>query len=400
MNILIFTGKDLGIPDVCEALQRLGCAYKCVVSELLTERISPEFDRLFEKEFDEGHYDGVFTFNFSPVLSHNCKKRNVPYIAVVYDSPLIQLYSCALIHPCNYIFLFDKALYQEFKQGQIPTVYYAPLAVGIERIARQLGSLDSPVKSGGKETIRQAYTCDVSFLGSMYNEKNNFYDRMEKLPPYARGYLDAVMAAQMQVNGQWFVESLLTPEIIEAMQKSMAPACVKPNPDGLETVPWIYANVFLARKIAARERQELLSAVSQYFETWLYTPHPTPLLPRVNNRGPVDYYRYMPYVFACSRINLNITLRSIRSAIPLRGMDIMGSGGFLLSNYQSEFFDLFVPGEDMAVYYSKEDLVRKCDYYLKHEKERQQIAANGYGKMKEKHSFTVRLKEIFEVVFG
>lgn len=281
MNLLIFTGKDLGIPDVCEALQRLGCAYKCVVSDLLTDRVNPEFDRLFEREFDGGHYDAVFTFNFSPVLSHNCNKRNVPYIAVVYDSPLIQLYSCALIHPCNHIFLFDKALYQEFKQGQIPTVHYAPLAVGVERIARQLESLDQPAEKGEKETIRQAYTCDVSFLGSMYNEKNNFFDRMEKLPSYAKGYLDAVMAAQMQVSGQWFVESLLTPEIIEAMQESMEPTRIKPNSDGLETVSWIFANVFLARKIAARERQELLDAVSQYFDTWLYTPNPTPSLSRV-----------------------------------------------------------------------------------------------------------------------
>lgn len=44
--------------------------------------------------------------------------------------------------------------------------------------------------------------------------------------------------------------------------------------------------------------------------------------------------------------------------------------------------------------------IYKCDYYLKHDNERRQIAANGYGKVKEFHTYEVRLKEIFEVVFS
>ena len=398
MHILIFTWKDLGIPDVCEALEKLGCTYRCVSSEYLRERVSPEFDELFESIFDADRYDGVFTFNFSPVLSNNCNKRKTPYIAFVYDSPLVQLYSVSLVNPCNHIFIFDKALYQEFRQAQIPTIHYAPLAVNTARLERQLKNSDC-IEENGK-TIRENYTCEVSFLGSMYNESPSFFDRMKELPSYVKGYLDAAMVAQRQVYGQWFIEELLTPEIINAMQDSLAPARVMPNPDGVETVSWIFANVFLARKIAATERQELLAAAAEHFETWLYTPTPTPELPGVRNRGPVDYYKYMPFVFAHSRINLNISLRSIRSAVPLRGMDIMGAGGFLLSNYQSEFYELFEPGEDMEVFYSREDMLQKCDYYLKHDALRRQIAENGQGKIKEKHTFEVRMKEILEVVFG
>jgi spore maturation protein CgeB len=114
--------------------------------------------------------------------------------------------------------------------------------------------------------------------------------------------------------------------------------------------------------------------------------------------GRVDYQREMPYVFKCSDINLNITLRSIRTGIPLRCLDILGSGGFLLSNYQADFYEHFIPGEDLVLFESHEDCIRKCDYYLKHDKERQQIAANGYGKVKECHTYEIRLKEIFESV--
>mgnify|MGYP005980030723 CR=1 FL=1 len=47
----------------------------------------------------------------------------------------------------------------------------------------------------------------------------------------------------------------------------------------------------------------------------------------------------------------------------------------------------------------KEDLINKCDYYLEHDNERRQIAANGFGKVNEFHTYKVRLKEIFDVVF-
>lgn len=46
----------------------------------------------------------------------------------------------------------------------------------------------------------------------------------------------------------------------------------------------------------------------------------------------------------------------------------------------------------MAVFESKEDLINKCDYYLEHDNERRQIAANGFGKVNEFHTYKVRLK--------
>ena len=152
--------------------------------------------------------------------------------------------------------------------------------------------------------------------------------------------------------------------------------------------------------MAAMERKDLLGALSEQFNVNLYTPNPTPELPKIHNCGAIDYYNTMPVVFSESRINLNITLRSIQSGIPLRGIDIMAAGGFLMSNYQADFYDFFVPGEDLALYESKDDLMNKCRYYLSHEAERAQIAANGLGKIKESHTYKIRLSEMFEIVFN
>lgn len=384
MNILIFEWKNFGIEDLCEALTNMGHTYRCITTELIYERVSAEFDKLFEEAMSVS-YNCVFTFNYDPVVSNNCKKYNLPYISFIYDSPLVTLYSYTIINPCNYVFIFDKTQYLELKNSGINTVYYCPLAVNVSRLERQLSA-----------PYTRSFKSDISFVGSMYNEKHNLFDRFSNLPDYVKGYLDAIMEAQLKVYGYYFIEELLTPDIINALQKSVP---LNPNKDGVETVEYLYSNYFIARKLAAMERRDLLGSLSEQFNTCLYTPNPTPELPHINNCGPIDYYNDMPYIFADSRINLNISLRSIRSGIPLRAMDIMGAGGFLMSNYQADFYDYFTPGEDLILYESKDDLITKCSYYLSHENERLQIAANGHGKIKEFHTFEKRLEEMFEIVF-
>ena len=112
--------------------------------------------------------------------------------------------------------------------------------------------------------------------------------------------------------------------------------------------------------------------------------------------GAVEYYAVMPHVFKNSKINLKITLRSIRSGMPLRAWDILGAGGFLLSNYQEDFFDFFVPGEDFDFFDGTEDLLTKIEYYLSHEKERKDIAENGFCKVAKQHTYLHRVRTMLE----
>lgn len=46
----------------------------------------------------------------------------------------------------------------------------------------------------------------------------------------------------------------------------------------------------------------------------------------------------------------------------------MGSGGFLLTNYQEDFLNYFVPGEDFIYYSSYEEAETYAGYYLSREK--------------------------------
>jgi spore maturation protein CgeB len=78
-------------------------------------------------------------------------------------------------------------------------------------------------------------------------------------------------------------------------------------------------------------------------------------------------------------------------------MDIMGAGGFLLSNYQQELAEYFEVGKELVLYDSREDLMQKIDYYLCHEEERQEIARCGQRKIEENFSYRKVLPRIFSV---
>ena len=114
--------------------------------------------------------------------------------------------------------------------------------------------------------------------------------------------------------------------------------------------------------------------------------------------GPVSYFDEMPLVFKLSKINLNITLRSIQHAIPLRVYDILGAGGFLLSNYQVDLARHFVADEEFVYYEDRKDLLNKIDYYLKHDDERIAIAKNAHDRVASEHTFDVRVGQIIDIV--
>ena len=104
----------------------------------------------------------------------------------------------------------------------------------------------------------------------------------------------------------------------------------------------------------------------------------------------------MPEVFRRSKINLNISLRLIQSGIPLRVLDVLGCGGFLITNYQQEIAENFENGIDLVMYEDYVDLVEKVEYYLIHEEERKAIALNGYNKVRERFNFDDRVRIMFE----
>lgn len=350
-------------------------------------RVSTEFIGTFTAYVKKEEADAIFSSNYFPLVSRVCNSLRIPYISWVYDCPHLALYSSTVINPCNHIFVFDSDVYNEFANSGITTIEYLPLAANTDR-------LDSMVPNAD---IHSKLDCDIAFVGSMYDESHNLFDRLDGLSPSARGYLDAIMESQLKISGYNFIEELLTDDILNELQRVMP---YKPNPDGVETAKYIFSRFFIDRKITQIERKRLLKAVSDEFKLNLFTHNKTPYLENANNIGPIDHMTTMPYVFKCSKINLNISLRSIHKGIPLRAMDIMGAGGFLLTNYQPDFDMYFEPGVDYVYFDGEQDLISKCKYYLTHEDERIAIANNGYNKIKAHHTYMARIEYMLNKISG
>lgn len=387
MKILMLEWKSFGNEDMITAFRELGHEVKTIPFSNKELHHDEEEERKLLAEIKSYSPDLVFSFNYFPIVSLACKKADMRYVCWVYDSPYVMLYSYTIIYPGNYVFVFDKELYMEFHNAGIHTIHYLPLAANTDRLKAMESAPDAVAFRFGKWNNRT----DIAFVGSLYTEKHQFYQRLEGITPYTRGYLEGIMAAQKQIYGYNFIQELLSPEIIRDMKRVLP---MQPDPTSVESVEYLFAQYVINRQITATERTELLTAVGGQFAFDLYTPDEKLQLPGCVNHGAVDYYDMAPYVFKNAKINLNITLRSIKSGIPLRAFDILGAGGFLLTNYQADFADCYVPGEDFIYYESKEDLLEKIDYYLSHEDERAAIAQNGFQKTAACHTYRHRVEEM------
>ena len=162
----------------------------------------------------------------------------------------------------------------------------------------------------------------------------------------------------------------------------------------------IFQTTVLGFKIAEIERRRALIELSKHYKVNVYSNSDVSDLLRIQYCGSVDYWSEMPKVFRMSKINLNFTIPNIKSGIPLRIWDVLGCGGFLLTNYQAEIPYYFKEGEDLVCFDGLEDLCEKVGYYLEHEEERKRIAWNGYRKVREKHSYIERIRTILDTVAG
>ena len=430
MHILMYRWKAYNYRDIEQTFLLLGYTVDNIEQELGSYDVSPEFERVIEEKIRGTHYDMVFTVNYFPLISNVCERTGVKYVSWTCDNPLISMYHESVFHACNYIFTFDKTNYLEFRGMGVKHIWYLPLAVDTERmdallgapeevrtagaahegmktagtVPEEIGTAESVPAEIGKAGRRKAaqdsemrkYRGDVAFVGSLY--ERNSYDKIKnRLPEYLRGYFDAVMEAQLNISGANIVEPMLTTNILEQLQEYFQ---LEKSEGSFSDLGLIFQTTVLGFKIAEIERRRALIELSKHYKVNVYSNSDVSDLLRIQYCGSVDYWSEMPKVFRMSKINLNFTIPNIKSGIPLRIWDVLGCGGFLLTNYQAEIPYYFKEGEDLVCFDGLEDLCEKVGYYLEHEEERKRIAWNGYRKVREKHSYIERIHTILDTVAG
>ena len=382
-RILIYRWRAYNYLDVRETFLRMGYEVEEVRQDLESYDVSDDFAQLLRNKLTSTVFDFVFTINYFPVISDVCEEMGIRYVAWTCDNPLISMYHRSVFNDVNRIFTFDLTNQAEFEGMGVKNIFHLPLAV-------DSGRIEAVLSDRGDLT---PYANEISFVGSLY-EKNS-YDRMEhRLPDYLRGYFDAIMEIQSDTYGSNVIEGALTPDILSELQKYYK---LEISGDSMSDLGLIFSVTTLGFKVAQIQRKRDLLALSHDHKVTLYSNSDTSDLLTVRYGGSLDYWTEMPAVFAASRINLNFTIPNIKSGIPLRIWDILGAGGFCLTNFQAELPMYFKDGEDLVWFYSTEDLLEKAAFYLEHEDERARIAHRGHEKVRS-HTFEARIQRMLEMV--
>lgn len=339
-----------------------------------------------EELLEEGHYDLAVTYDFCQAVSNACQSFSVPYYAWVYDSPFMGLYSKEALNEVNYISVFDKKQYERLRVLKLKHLFYLPLAPEIDNFgAVHIGKRDE-----------KKYSCDVSFVGRLYNNRGfeEIFDEKDKV------FLAEAEEVIRQMDCTWNETTTIfgkaSEELIDFMSSKQPEDIWKRwNVDKR----YYCESMRLVRKCNEIERIQILGALQNKFSIVLYADESAKqILKDMDVRSWLDYGSAMPKVFYLSKINLNITSRSVESGIPQRVWDIMSVGGFCLTNYQPELEEYFEIGRDLEVYHNLKELEEKIAYYLAHEEERIRIAINGYKRVREKHSLKMRLEQALEII--
>lgn len=380
MRILIYRWKAYNQFDLVQNLEKRGH----IVDEITGEMENFEEDNFFleklQEILDANRYDLIITINFFPIISNECERRKIRYVSWCCDSPISTMYNDCVFNSVNTIFTFDKWNQLEFEEIGAP-VYYLPLCADTDRIDKIIEL---------EKNKSEKYTHDVVFIGSMYNK--NLYDEIyEHFTDYQKGYFDAALKMQIRVYGDYLLDEILDGKMLAELNRHFILA---KSEHSFQNLSLSFSTTVLSFKIAQMERTSVLSNLAEKFDVHLYTDDLKIEFARVKKHNTADYWCEAPLIYRNSKINLNLTLKSIKTGIPLRVWDILGAGGFCITNYQPELLLYFENGKDLVIFESYEDLVDKVKYYLTHEEERKLIAENGYRKVKKYHQYSNRIDEM------
>lgn len=389
-RILVYHWGALGDKACVKAMRDAGM--ECI--EFAGKMEDYHADGKFAKEMLEvvhgNEVEAVFSYDYFPLISMLCDMNHIPYVSWIYDCPMNTLMSGTLGNESNYIFCFD-ALYAERLHGLgAKHVFHFPLAVESDMLSRITD------REGREPELCNKYKSDISFVGNFYNGERNRLRRAE-LTEYTKGYVEGLIKSQQLVYGY----NLLADSLNSQTAEEIIEKCELRLGSNYMSDPLQMAADAIGMEVTAREREQIVKILSGRHELALYCSQPaeeSAIGRFLKEKGFADYETEMPFIFHNSKINLNITSRTIQSGISKRVLDILACGGFCLTNYQPETAEYFEDGVDLVMYSGIADLAAKAEYYLKHEEERTAIAQSGNRKVRDFFGLEQKVREMWELV--
>jgi len=375
--VLLHEGATLDIPN-CAINTGLNVEICNIFFNPNNSNYKEEYDYL-EDNYGDKNIQCILSALFIPVAAEFCNKHNIKYISWIYDSPQQAIFYPEAKLNTNHIFVFDKEFLKRIEAQGCKNVYYMPCAANVDRAQKEVVQIKA-----------KGFFHEVGFVGQLYNyEDVEKFDRIDDdRKKLLSDYYESNQCDWTKLR-KW---PKMPQPVLDLLDKG-------PVPDTMGT-DYYYGTAVMSRKLAQIERIEVLNHLSKKYEVDIFTNSDTSKLENVNCLGGAEYYTMSPRVFNQTKINLNMTLPSIETGVPWRVFDIMAAGGFVLSNYQEEIEDLFEIGKEIEVFRNLEELEEKVEYYLSHDKQREEIALNGKEKVYKDYNLTNTIMKMYKKVVG
>ena len=102
------------------------------------------------------------------------------------------------------------------------------------------------------------------------------------------------------------------------------------------------------------------------------------------------------HVYADSKICFNT---AISYDVNMRVFEVMGAGGFLLTERAPHLEELFTDGIHCVMYNTLDEAVEKAKYYLAHDEERIKIAKAGHVAVMASHTIDHRVDKMLDLIY-
>ena len=386
-KILFFKGSGWIVSEALNALESNEYSFESInVSHLdpdnkkLTLDDYLHFHKELIKKLIEFKPDCILTINHAAfdsigLLSKILEQFKMPFISWFVDSPLY-IFKNAEQQRSNYLYLFswEKSYVKRLKDLNFDNVFYLPLASGY----------DKKEESSITEEEKTSFSCDVAFVGNSNIENTkNWFDKEYSSPKISALTEEAVkfQIKNPEMEMRVILKNFDTGNLLDKYDDDTK----------------LHYEAFCILKATESFRDLVVKNLTEKYNTKIFGDEGWAEKYSKYYCGKIDYYKDLHKLYKNAKIVVNVTSFQMNTAVNQRVYDVFSSGGFMISDFRSDYDTLFGKGE-IPTYKNIDEMLKLVDYYLTHDSERSLISKKINSIVKSKHLYSMRIKELFSVV--
>lgn len=221
MKILYLRTNVVSDEDVVQILGRMKCSLTLMRAPQHGDGAEEYAEKLL-KSIEEQGTELVLSLKYFSVVSLVCNAVLVKYaawIVTAYDSGM---YSCTLLNSCNFVFVADYGVYEEFKNEDFPHLYYLPLGACMECVDRvnskmaegHADNMTSRTAESSKDDSERKYLADLLLPCVIQSRERLGLHPLSPDSPLrdaTKGYLEGALPVSTRCRGSLLWQDIFRP---------------------------------------------------------------------------------------------------------------------------------------------------------------------------------------------